>query len=253
MEQKNRLMFSLAVIFLIFTALLISFGRSLFRLETPDVVLPDVNAPVSDEAPGSSGSNTGSSQTVSVTPKTVQNVIATLERSDSFYREMTLEQFWSTGSSRTTVQVWTDQDWTHTRQLMPNGLSRHDMVGPDTAYLWYDGSSRYESLPADLYSTDLAQRLPTYETVLSLPQDSITDAGYEVLDSSPCIYTKVSDPQRDRSQCFWVSVDSGLLVRAELWQGDTLLYRSSALTPVQSPCPEDALFSLPDGTVLHTP
>lgn len=246
-------MFSLAVIFLIFAALLVSFGRSLFRLDTPEVILPEVNPSASEDTePGGEGSS-GPAQTVSVTPETVQHVIATLERSDSFYREMTLEQFWTGGSSLTTVQVWTDRDWTHTRQLLPNGAGRHDLVGPDTAYLWYDGAQAYESLPADLYSADLAQRLPTYETVLSLPRESITDARYEVLDTVPCIYVRVALTPEGRSQCFWVSVDSGLLVRAELWQEEALLYRSTALTPVQSPCPRDALFALPDGTVLHTP
>ena len=53
MDQKNRVVFSAAVILLIFAALLISFGRIFFNTHTPDVVLPQV----SDSAPGSSGSS----------------------------------------------------------------------------------------------------------------------------------------------------------------------------------------------------
>ena len=47
--------------------------------------------------------------------------------------------------------------------------------------------------------------------------------------------------------CYWVSVDSGLLVAAErLWQGK-LIYRFSAGEPEISPQGED-LFLLPDGS-----
>ena len=42
MDQKNRVVFSAAVILLIFAALLISFGRIFFNTHTPDVVLPQV-------------------------------------------------------------------------------------------------------------------------------------------------------------------------------------------------------------------
>ena len=52
---------------------------------------------------------------------------------------------------------------------------------------------------------------------------------------------------------YWVSVDSGLLVCAELYREDVLIYRMSALAPIQSPCPASASFQLPDGTVLHDP
>lgn len=253
MEQKNRAVFSLAVILLIFCALLVSFGRSLFSLDTPDVVLPDVGSSSAGETgtPGQSGPL--SDQAVAVTPKTVQSVIATLERSDSYYREMTIEQFWGDSSDTTTIQVWMDGDWSHIRQLLPNGAGRHDLVGPETVYYWYDGSSRYETTPADSQSSDLAQRLPTYEMVLDLPPESITDAGYQLLQDSPCVYVEAENEEFSTTKRYWVSVDSGLLVCAETLHGENLLYRMTAFTPIQSPCPASASFELPDGTVLHTP
>ena len=253
MDQKNRVVFSAAVILLIFAALLISFGRIFFNTHTPDVVLPQV----SDSAPGSSGSSDPSSQssgqTVSVTTQTVQNVIATLDRVDSYYREVTVEQFWTGGSSSSTVQVWTDQEWSLVRQLLPNNTVRQDLIGPETAYYWYQGSSRYESTPAGELSADLAQRLPTYETVLNLSTASITDAGYELKGDIPCIYVQSVDNTSNHIKRYWVSVDSGLLVSAELHRNETLIYRMTALSPIQSPCPAGAAFQLPDGTVLHTP
>ena len=52
-------------------------------------------------------------------------------------------------------------------------------------------------------------------------------------------------------QRFWVSVDSGLLVSAEAEENGQLVYRMTAYTPPQTPCPADGRFALPDGTVLH--
>ena len=253
MDQKNRVVFSAAVILLIFAALLISFGRIFFNTHTPAVVLPQV----SEAAPGASGSSDpaaqASGQTVSVTVQTVQNVIATLDRVDSYYREVTIEQFWTGDSSSSTIQVWVDQDWSLIRQLLPSNAVRQDLIGPETAYYWYQGSSRYESTPAGELSSDLAQRMPTYETILELPSASITDAGYELKGDLPCIYVQSVDSTSNHVKRYWVSVDSGLLVCAELFREDALIYRMTALSPIQSPCPASTSFQLPDGTVLHTP
>jgi len=253
LDQKNRALFSLAIILLIFVALLVSFGRTIFRTQTPEVVLPNIEAvqPGDNQTPGSSG--TEQEQTVSVTPQTVQSVIATLERTDSYYREVLIEQFWTGGFSAVTVQTWVDHGWTRSRQQLPSGVWRSDIVGPETAWYWYDGTDRYQSLPADERSADLSSRQPTYETVLDLDPDSITAAGYTTYESFPCIYLCAADEEHAVTQEFWVSVDSGLLLCAEMRQDDAILYRMSASGAMQSPCPAAASFQLPDGTVLHQP
>lgn len=253
MEQKNRLVFTIAVILLIFAALFVSFGRILFQLDTPEVSLPSVELNQTGDGSGAGNDPSGADQTVSVTPQTVQNVIATLERTDSYYRELTIEQFWPGGSSTSTVQTWVDQQWCHSYQHLPNGAGRHDFISGDTIYYWYDGSSQFESAPADDHSADLAQRLPTYETILDLDPAAITAAGYELKNELPCIYVEAEEPEVSTLRRYWVSVDSGLLVCAELAREGEVFYRMTAADTMQSPCPVSAPFQLPDGTVLHTP
>ena len=155
------------------------------------------------------------------------------------------------GSSSSAVQSWVDQDWCLVRQLLPSNAVRQDLIGPESAWYWYEGSSEYLTAPAAEHAADLAQRIPTYETVLELDQSAIISAGYELKGDIPCIYVRSLDEVSGSQKHFWVSVDSGLLVCAELYQEDTLLYRMSALSPIQSPCPASAAFQLPDGTVLH--
>lgn len=245
MTSKNRLFIVAAIVLLMGVAIFSSFGRSLFTLNTPQVILPSSSAEPGDIS-GSAGPGRNY-QRVEVTPQTVAGVVATLARPASYYRELTVETFWEDGSSTTQVQVWADGGWFHSRQALPSGAVRHDLTGGEDLYYWYDGSSQYECAPADKFSADLAQHIPTYETVLELDPGEITAAGYESRGELPCVYVEV---RRSRQlQRFWVSVDNGLLMSAETEENGRLVYRMTAYSP--SPCPSDASFALPDGTTLH--
>ena len=250
MDSKNKLFISLAVIALIAAAVLTSFGRTLLALNTPSIQLPDLSGDTSYDP----GAHSGGSiyLKVEVTPQTVQKVIATLTRANSYYRELTVETIWADGSSEAAVQIWTDSDWSHSRRILPSGVIRHDLVGNDTLHYWYEGSSLYKSIPADELSADLSQRLPTYETVLALEAADITAAGYQLRGELPCVYVEVTSEQPATLTRYWISVDSGLLVSAEVEQDGQLIYRMSAYSPVTTPCPPTASFSLPDGQSLHS-
>ena len=249
MDSKNRLFIVIAVIVIIVGAMFTSFGRNLFILNTPEVILPSSSA----QSGVSSGDPDGSDalfRPVEVTPDTVSGVVATLARPTSYYQELAVETFWAEGASSTQVQVWVDGGWSHSRQALPSGVIRHDLVGDGTLYYWYEGSRQFEIAPADERSFDLAQHIPTYETVVQLEPEQIADAGYEIYGETPCIYVEVAG-EDGPTERYWVSVDSGLLVAAERREGDTLVYRMTTPVPLQSPCPADGEFSLPDGTLLH--
>lgn len=250
MDPKNRLVIVPAVAILILGAIFISFGRSIFTLRLPSVELPSDGT--SSSASSGVSLNGQNYQRVDITPETVQNVVATLERLESFYREITVETFWNNQSSVTQVQNWTDNGWSLSYQALPSGLARYELVGDGMLYYWYEGNSRYLSISADQFSTDLSQHIPTYETVLELAPNTIMDAGYELCNDQPCIYTVVQNQELGLLTRFWISVDSGLLISAEQEQNGHLVYRMSSYGPAQSPCPASAAFSLPDGTVLHT-
>ena len=249
MEQKNRLFIVFAITSLIIFAMFTSFGRNLFALNTPQVTLPSAGP---DGTAGSALPSSELYQPVEVTPQTVTGGGATLSRPASYYRELTVERFWNGGTSSSQVEVWTDDGWSHSRQTLPSGAVRHDLVGGDTLYYWYEGSHQYQTAPADQRSPDLAQQIPTYETVLALDADEITAAGYELRGEIPCIFVAVRPQESRLTTRFWVSVDSGLLISAEMEEDGQLTYRMTAYSPSQSPCPAGASFALPDGEVLHT-
>lgn len=251
MDSKNRLAIAIAITCLIVVAMFASFGRSLFLVNIPSVSLAQLNEDTSEGGDSSAQGQDDQFWQVDVTPETVQSIVASLSRPESYYRELTVETLWSDGSHSTSVQFWQDGGWSHTRQILPSGAVRHDLTGEDTTYYWYEGSESYRSFPADEYSTDLTQHIPTYEDVLDLDKDTITQTGYERRDVWPCVYlqVQVSDTVVER---YWISTDTGLLVSAEREQNGQLVYRMTAYTQVQTPCPTTASFALPDGTELHT-
>ena len=166
MDSKKRLAIALAITCLIVVAILASFGRSLFFVQIPSITLADVNEGDTSSS-GSTGTQDGDQYwQVAVTPETVQSIVATLSRPDSYYRELTVETLWSDGSYASTVQYWEDGGWSHIRQTLASGAVRHDLIGPETSYYWYEGSSVWHAFPSDQRSSDLAQHIPTYETVL---------------------------------------------------------------------------------------
>ena len=251
MDSKKRLAIAIAITCLIVAAIFASFGRSLFFVQIPSITLADVNE--GGDASDSSGVQDGDQYwQVAVTPETVQSIVATLSRPDSYYRELTVETLWSGGSYASPVQYWENGGWAHTRQVLASGAVRHDLTGPETAYYWYEGSTAWGTFPADERSSDLAQHIPTYETVLELDPESITGAGYELRGSLPCVYVEVQE-ESGALERYWVSTDSGLLISAERELNGALVYRMTAYSQIQAPCPATASFALPDGQVLHTP
>ena len=164
--------------------------------------------------------------------------MATLSRPDSYYRELTVETLWSDGSYASTVQYWEDGGWSHTRQTLASGAVRHDLIGPETSYYWYEGSSVWHAFPSDQRSSDLAQHIPTYETVLELDASSITGTGYEVKGSFPCVYVEVQG-ESGTLERYWISTDNGLLISAE---------REINGAPG---LPHDRLYSGPDSLSRH--
>lgn len=250
MEQKNRLLIAAAIVALIVGAMLTSFGRVLFAVKTPEVVLPSSSAGPGDLSGGDSAGQCY--QRLEVTPETVAGVTATLARPVSYYRELTVESFWDGGSSTAQVQVWADGGWSHSVQALPSGAVRHDLTDGETLYYWYEGDEAYQTAPADQFSSDLAQHIPTYETVTELDPSEISAAGYELRGDLPCVWVEVRPGFSGLTWRYWVDVGTGLLVSAEAEEEGQPAYRMTAYSPIHSPCPADGDFSLPDGTVLHT-
>ena len=247
MDQKKRTRTAVLITLIVVLAVLGSFAASVFSSRTAGVNLPTL-LPDSSTA-GPSGQH---DQRVDVTPETVQAVIASLNRSQSYYRQLTAQTFWDGGSSVTSTQVWADGGYTYCRTVLPSGAVRFSLSDGEALHYWYSGSRTYMTAPEGSLTGDLAQHIPTYEDVLALPADHIRDAGYGPYGDHPCIYVETFVDELSYLERYWISVETGLLVAAETCNNDRVVLSVNATAPVQTPCPTNVSFALPDGTVLHS-
>ena len=199
---------------------------------------------------GESDTQTGESDAfneVRVTPSTVQLAINTLSRPSVYSRTHTVETFWSGGSGLESYSVSVSSGKTRIDYQLSDGGVCHMLVSGNQAAVWYDEETTWTVFRAEQFSADIAQRMPTYETVVSLPSSSITEADYRDLDGIGCIYVETAADEAGYHDAYWVSVSSGLRVRAErFWEGE-VVYRFAA-SEVSTAPPEENLFRLPDGS-----
>lgn len=251
MERKRRTLFAVLIATIIVLAVFSSFAITLFGQEDYQIKLPNLSTDKDTNSTGDQSSSDDSFIRIEVSPETVQNVIATLTRPRSYYREINLE-IWADAEhfAVTTAQVWVDENWTRSSVTTPSGMVQHNLVGDKTRWLWYEGDKDALAFPADDVVSDVAQRIPTYEDVLNLPRSMITDAGYETYAGADCVFVEVEQKELNSRERYWISVADGLLMAAERVKDDLVVYRMTAQSTV-SPAPLDSNFALPDGTLLH--
>lgn len=253
MEDRKRTILAVAIVAVVLAAVLYSFFLNLF-LGTPELIVADPNASENTDSSGSQPVDEVGIP-VEVTPHTVQSVVASLDRYESYSRTVTVEYFDGDGRSLgvSSAQVWADGGWVRSSVTLSSGTVEHSIVGAGTLWLWYDEGESLYSGPAAEMTADLMQRLPTYEDVLALDKDSITGADFVSLDGQPCIYVEAVLPGLGYVERYWISEVSGLLLAAETQSNGTVVY-SMASNGVVSPMERvSGTFVLPDGTVLYVP
>ena len=252
MEDRKRTALAALIIAVVLVAVLYSFFLSLF-VQTPELVLADPDADRSMEPSEEQSAGQGGLM-VEVSTQTVQSLIASLTRYESYSRSVTVE-YYDAGQTVGTVsaQVWAEAGWIRCDLALSSGRVEHTIVGDGQLWLWYDRETAVYSGPAEDLSADLAQRLPTYEAVLALDKDSITAAGYVDRDGLPCVFVEAVTPELNYVERYWISEASGLLMAAETEKNGALIYTLSS-HEVVSPMERTAgIFTLPDGTQLYTP
>ena len=249
MEDRKRTVLAVVIVVVVLVAVLYSFSLNLFAVH-PDFVLADPDASNSvDPDVGQTGGIV-----VEVSPQTVQSLIASLTRYESYSRTIAVEYLdhgQTVGSI--SAQVWADGGWIRSSVTLSSGRVEHAIVGDGQLWLWYDQEDRVYNGPAEEMTADLTQRLPTYEDVLALDKDSITDAGYMERDGQPCVYVEAVFPELGYMERYWVSETSGLLMAAETEKDGELIYSMTSHEVVSPLNQAGGFFALPDGTRLYSP
>ena len=248
MEDRKRTILAVIIACVVLIAVLYSFGLNLF-IQTPEVEVPRLDES-SDPEQVSADPEAGGIP-VEVTAETVQLVVASLNRYESYSRTVSVSYFQSGETlGAITAQVWADGGWTRTDTTLASGVVECAIVGDGQIWLWYDGQDEVYQGPATDRSADLAQRLPTYEDVLELDPAGITAADYVERDGQNCVYVEFSQEELGYLYRYWISVDSGLLIAAETESEGDVVYAMSSYGVTSPLSDSQERFVLPDGTRL---
>ena len=250
MEEKKRTVLAILISCIILLSVLYSFGLNFFDAP-PEIVVADTQA-----SPGVSAGPGPTDQggiPVEVTPETVQSVIASMSRYQSYSRTLTIRYSWAGGSGTVTAQVMADGGWSRCDTLLASGVTEHSIVGNGRLWYWYDEDEQALECGADRRDQDLMQYLPTYEDVLELDRASITGAGYEEKDGIRCIYVEARQEELGYLERYWIAESSGLLTAAETEKEGVVVYAMSSSELVSPLAGGERAFTLPDGEVLHRP
>ena len=209
-------------------------------VDTAQVILPTA---LPSAAPNEGEGGDEQVQLVAVTTDTVQAVIGTLTRADSYARTLTFESFWDGGSSKRSIDVWLRGD--NARFTVKQGESTKNVLLLGTElWIWYaDRAEVYHGLASER-AADEYQALLSYEDILAVNKRDIFQAGYMEYNGENCIYARYTQGELGYESCFWVSESTGLLMGSETYDGDTLVYRMSS-TPADISTPDDEVFVHP--------
>lgn len=229
MKNKTFIFILLTLLLVVILVLLLYFFGG--QANVAPVLLPDVGDAVITPNPAASHG-----PGLTVTPENVQAVIRALERPESYSRTATLTQYYDADITRESlITIWKDQDRIRILHLDTNE-SKNTLLLEDTLYIWYGNSSGIFTGQLQQRTPnrdDLYQGLPTYEDILNLPQEDITDAAYTQWGGWPCILTEVRTDSLGYTTHYYVSTEYGLLVGYEVFDGETLLrsFTADSLDP----------------------
>jgi hypothetical protein len=254
--MSSKRMLGITVAGVILVAVMIIIGILLLNMprDTREAPLPDTQSALSpDLTPTGAGTVNNGLERVEVTTDTVQDVIATLTRPESYSRTVKIEKFYGENQKSASFNISTAVYKGVTALRMEEaGTDKTIIVGDDAIYIWYERDSEPYKGPLGssgdgTRTSDEYQMIVTYEDILSLDQKNILDAYYGDYDGQYCIVVTYQSGLLGYITRCYVSVELGLLVGAEQYDGGKRIFRMTA-----GPCdlsePDQSMYALPDGT-----
>ena len=218
------------ILLLALTAAVIIYA--LFGMEHNVDTVP-VELPTAEPTDSSAGPGGSEQDIVSLTPDTVEAV-------------------WPGGNSSTELAVWVDHDRSRIR-VEKDGVVRNILISDGTLYIWYDYSEEvFSSDKLDDAGVDEWLRCISYDELLELPVSSISSTSYEQFGGESCIYVEYVSGDFGYTSCVYISVSTGLLMGARVYDGEELVYQMTSSAPELS-APSEDMFALPGVPISPAP
>jgi len=192
---------------------------------------------------------------LTVTRDNVLDILRSLIRPSGYHQAFSATTHWSEGDITSTIDLY-EKNGVTKAVIRENNRDKHLLSDGKTLYLWYEKSE------TEVFRTDLADGttledilgIPTYETVLNLPAETVLEAGYLMLgdaDGTPCIYVACQLNDTEYMDRYWIDVENQVLYRADAQHAERQIYliqqENLEILP-HGETERDAVFTLPDGS-----
>lgn len=222
--KSKRLIVMLVIICVVLAvAFILSYFSIIGGRHNSEIVLPSPSATVSAAPEPVEDANT---DVLTVDPSNVKNAVSTISRPSSYHRilETTIN---SAGLLSTTkTECWVSDTSQRFDIQSSNGL-KHVLILDSIVYIWYDGEEDdvITFSISEYFQPDDYQSIPTYEDVLELPEDRITDADYlSSGEDAGAIYVQFQSEDQQYTDMYWISLETGLLTQARTLYNGELVY-----------------------------
>jgi hypothetical protein len=237
MKKKNLLL----AIILALAAVIVSFVIIQWRsnIETPVISITEPS-----ESPQDSGNRDGNDR-LEVSPETVQTLIASLNRPDSYTSSYTITRYYSGGQASEEMTVH-HKGGKFRMIRLANNRTENAVVSNGEVHWWIDGAEALVSsslADSGARVLDELASLVAYEGLLDVPAEDIYAASHETYKGENCIFVKYADSEAYTIELY-ISVDKRLLVEAEIFEAGTLIYRMQSVS-TELTAPADEVFVPP--------
>ncbi|MDR1117534.1 MAG: hypothetical protein LBL09_04730 [Oscillospiraceae bacterium] len=249
-KGKSTIFTILAAVTLVIAVFAGIYASSIFGGDNYEIALPPV--PSGEPDPGEQGNYRPVSDIPSlalITADNVQACIRDLERPSAFFQEFVVELFFEGGAGHSSVrrERYVMDGCERIYVYNSSGkISENFIITEDKTYIWDEGNRQYLTSPTGSILPDDVAQILTYESILDLDKGSITACGYAAVGETPCIFVEAYDSDLKAARNYWISLESGLLISANITKDEKLTYQMNQTAYGQNGVYE-TYFDLPDG------
>jgi len=187
-------------------------------------------------------------EAVTVDRTNIKKLIGAMQRPESYHVVVGTTLYHSGGQMTTGADGYVSEGRYKT-VIYDMGGALHSLIYGEDVYIWNQSSTGVYTGKAGSFSGDDSLWIPTYEKVLALEDAAILSADYALYGDYYCLVVETRDPLSGNRILYYISVEHGLLVGAQSFEEENLVY---ALTAEVLPLTEDpnVVFRLPDGTII---
>jgi len=255
MERKRLILFSVISTVCLIAAVVIILIYLNMSADTPEVHLPEATSGISSDVnnEGEGGEEINQLNFAELRPDTVQYILGIIEKPKSYSCNYIVESFWDGGRSYFDVSVYVKDD-VFSVTILNDAYLKHCIFTDEEFYIWYvDEKDYYEGKRGaaldDEKIADAVQMSGSYKNLMELDAKQIIETDYVEVDGVYCVYVKAGMGQFGYTSEYYIYPDTGLLLKNEIYDGDTLVYRMNG-GDVMLTAPYDEYFTLPGGRFI---